>query len=1465
MSRDSQRYRKTYSYYRVQPKTELLEVIVDETLDWKKSVRACSTESVSLTGSTPLVIDNVTLVDEDRVLLKDQGDGAENGIYYYEVEGSSYTLTRASDARQDTLSCGAASYVEEGTANSGGIYILSTTGPIAVGTTSQSWTQLSGGGGGGVGGSGTSNYVSKFTASSTVGNSSIYDDGTNVGIGTNSFSGRFYISGSSSASQPTLVIKGGAPSPTTNAGLLDVQNSAGTSVLFVTGTLATIGGRVGIGTNRPSALLHVSGTYAGSSHGIKIGEPNIFGVATNTYTSLQHTFYGGDGSTLRLTLDSNGNILAGGSLGFASNTARLYITGSSSASGQGIVYKAGVASPTGPLLDIKDYSGNSIVFVSGSGLSGSLTKLTDGTSYLIAGSNVTITTGSSGAVTIATSGGSGPTGSGTDGYLTRWTGSSTLGDSFIKDRTPEGLAEYARYYKNYNQFEDQYGGGTYVWLYSNSTTGGRIGINNTPSCALDIIAGSNSINEAIRVRNNYAGEATGLHQTFIAGNFSEPTFRITHAWPSNVEGHYTFFGITKPTQSAGTPSIAERLKLYSSGSVEVSGSLVARLDPEIINKPVISIQKSNGREVLWVSSSAGNNSVGSDVFMWVSGSRTDNNSGADKVVFGGDVRISGSLSVGTGSVFVTANDIQFGSSAMRIQKNGNDMKFFDVSNPSGYTLTELAAGGGGGGSSPEYWTSPSSGFIYATGSVGIGSNTNDSSYRLNVYQATNFDDLRVKFEQAGADYSSKLYLVGGNSFIDYGDPYGAPTNEISSLYRDKSGDLQRMWRVWGGLTTNNMTFDTGDVEAMRINASQSVGIGTTTVRSKLHVFGNGQTTAAITDAGDRGSFIRISHNDSSQGSGGGILFTNYQGDNVNSVGFAAIKGLLYDGSGNTAGDLAISTRSSTSSTSLTERLRITYDGKVGIGNTAPTAALDVSKGNGIPDIRLSHAGTAYMNLYGGNGVGALTLLAVQSEPLVLGTGNAEKMRITSGGNVGIGTAIPGARLHIGSSGYGGSTPALKINHSDGSGYGYAQFGDSATSTQNWHMGSEGDGSFRWYSGNWGSGTELMRINSSGKAGIGTTNPQDRFVVGTTSYTANQDGGIRIQTTDGSVVGRIAIKTNGSVVPRFVIDAPAADDGTYSEVMSMWDGKVGIGTTSPSAALDVNKSGGAPDIRLSHAGTTYMNLYGGSGVGALNLLAVQNEPLVFGTNNTERMRISATGNVGIGTTGLSTARVFISGSSSHSGGVLNVKQGKSTHRIIVVSDVFNTSLLTIDATGSLGLGTTDPGDKMHVVGGNVKVNNTYGVDFSDSGGTSASGATTTSHILKDYEEGTWTPVFSEDGGSDGTPGATNQGSYVKIGRKVTATCRAVQSESSASQGSGQWIIKGLPYSCGTSFGAATIGFYSGIKASIYSLYGLVENGYDHVKMYVVTSAGGSASVAGYTDCCDIKGSDIVVKMVITYQV
>ena len=82
-------------------------------------------------------------------------------------------------------------------------------------------------------------------------------------------------------------------------------------------------------------------------------------------------------------------------------------------------------------------------------------------------------------------------------------------------------------------------------------------------------------------------------------------------------------------------------------------------------------------------------------------------------------------------------------------------------------------------------------------------------------------------------------------------------------------------------------------------------------------------------------------------------------------------------------------------------------------------------------------------------------------------------------------------------------------------------------------------------------------------------------------------------------------------------------------------------------------------------------------------------------------------------------------------------------------------------GSMGLGIQNPGAKLHVSGGNIKVDDGYGIDFSAT--SDASGKT--SELLDDYEEGTWTPQVTQ--GVTGTPTYANQlGWYTKIGRIVT---------------------------------------------------------------------------------------------------
>jgi hypothetical protein len=83
---------------------------------WKGPVRLTTNMNVPLTGPTPLNIDGLACVDGDRVLLRNQTDPAENGVYDFTDQGASYTLTRAEDADTPEELAGATVHVTEGTA-----------------------------------------------------------------------------------------------------------------------------------------------------------------------------------------------------------------------------------------------------------------------------------------------------------------------------------------------------------------------------------------------------------------------------------------------------------------------------------------------------------------------------------------------------------------------------------------------------------------------------------------------------------------------------------------------------------------------------------------------------------------------------------------------------------------------------------------------------------------------------------------------------------------------------------------------------------------------------------------------------------------------------------------------------------------------------------------------------------------------------------------------------------------------------------------------------------------------------------------------------------------------------------------------------------------------------------------------------------------------------------------------------
>ena len=113
-------------------------------LDFKDSVRVASTANVTVSGPGT-AIDGVTLSSGDRVLLKNQSSGSENGIYIFNGSGSA--MTRATDADSSTeVTAGMFVFVEEGTVNADNGFVLTTDGSITVGSTALTFTQFSGAG-----------------------------------------------------------------------------------------------------------------------------------------------------------------------------------------------------------------------------------------------------------------------------------------------------------------------------------------------------------------------------------------------------------------------------------------------------------------------------------------------------------------------------------------------------------------------------------------------------------------------------------------------------------------------------------------------------------------------------------------------------------------------------------------------------------------------------------------------------------------------------------------------------------------------------------------------------------------------------------------------------------------------------------------------------------------------------------------------------------------------------------------------------------------------------------------------------------------------------------------------------------------------------------------------------------------------------------------------------------------------
>ena len=130
-------------------------------LDIKASVRVATTANLDATynngagtltanANGAITVDGVTLVVNDRLLVKDQSTAAQNGFYKVTTVGSGsavFVITRTPDAdAASELTAGAFTFTEEGSSNADNGYVLSTNGAVTLGTTSIVFEQFSGAG-----------------------------------------------------------------------------------------------------------------------------------------------------------------------------------------------------------------------------------------------------------------------------------------------------------------------------------------------------------------------------------------------------------------------------------------------------------------------------------------------------------------------------------------------------------------------------------------------------------------------------------------------------------------------------------------------------------------------------------------------------------------------------------------------------------------------------------------------------------------------------------------------------------------------------------------------------------------------------------------------------------------------------------------------------------------------------------------------------------------------------------------------------------------------------------------------------------------------------------------------------------------------------------------------------------------------------------------------------------------------
>ena len=887
-----------------------------------------------------------------------------------------------------------------------------------------------------------------------------------------------------------------------------------------------------------------------------------------------------------------------------------------------------------------------------------------------------ITVDSFGRITDAADGASGPGGTGTTNFVTKWVNATTLGNSVIFDN------------------------------------GTNVGIGTTnPATKLDV-SGTGQITSRI-VSTDNSGARFDLHssgggrysqQALANGDFfmyDETNNHTIQRYFDGASGAWTWY-------TAGT----EKMRITSVGNVGIgTTSPSAKLQ----------IQQST-------------DNVGIRVFGFDDRSSEyvgiHDNGSSGTFASTSNIKLQAG---GSGYAFIdSASDIYIDVGA-----SSNDFKFRVPGIGEIFTIKGLGNVGIGNTNPSEKLEIGENGG--QDNSIKINSDTSGSYLKikslgnLSGLQATNNQNLNLNSEGVSGYFTvttagSERMKVNYNGNVGIGTTNPSEKLEVSSdssptiKIQDTTNNVELLLTVDDSNSflesSSNMLFRTnGSNNRMVIDSSGNVGIGTNSPSEKLEVIGkaiirrtgtataHSDTDLLVTDATTAGStaqleilggnvgnsFLYFSDTDSYQQ--GGIQY-QHSSDSMN-----------FRVNASTAMSIASSRNVGIGTTSPSSKLHV--EGTLQVIETTPITA-EPNSSRIIAAID-SRGGTDT------GGLGIYTGDTNNDEPALLITNylDAEKFRIL------------GASGDIRSAGLIRSTA-----YGSGNVTGTAAYNLSVDSSGNVIETAAGGGG----SSNWTvTGNDIYNSNS-GNVGIGVINPGNKLDInGSVNVPYGSSNGYKINT------NRVMSQT-GNGLEIGILNAPSVyaniqinNSGEFriekngSNLMLVnSSGNVGIGTTTPNAKLDVNgnisiatTSGSTASNQISMVGSRASFGYDGSIASAFMRSSDTSKPLVFGSGSSELMRIvSSTGNVGIGTTSAS-FRLDVESTS------LSVARFKSTgsKAIIYLSEADEGGLISTESnrlcfgssagvstanmnyhmsTESLGIGTASPLGKLHVESGSVGV-------------------------------------------------------------------------------------------------------------------------------------------------------------------